>query len=329
MKTLYIYIISVLAITIFLSCEREDELRNAGLTYNLIEDIRPNLNIFDPGNGETNYFTGCLDAYNNWEIVIVGKTSNNKKIIKGYSKELNKENTSWNGGADFPNFVSEECDVYFIISANQDTISSTLVEIKSALDYSNKGCIVADFSSGKYTVNGSYMEAGEAVENKVNTNMGSYYSFIGNDLNSNWFIGTIKFQDYTGAIHFETETNNIEDLYFNVFVYGTGENSTAINVEFQEDDADDNNLGVYNDASDDTWGYGPIKPTWNGWKLISFKLSECSRSTQAAYGGSGNGIQEVDRIMYVQFVLGADDSAIPATAKFAFPIFTKGAPFKL
>lgn len=321
MKALNIYIVTVLSSLSLASCEREDELRNAGLNLDLVTELAASKSTINAANGESMTLTAELSAVTNWEIHLVGQATGLTRTLSGNSDVIEQE---WDGASDVPGMNNEAVKAYLILPSESDTLSSTDVNITDGKDYSSTGVLVADFASGDAVVVPGYVEPGEGV---TDAQFGYYYEFSGIDNGANWFIGTVKFSPPSGDAHFPISTEDPEEVYLNMFVHGTGSSTTNINIDLQEDDNGDG--GNYQDAADDTWGYGSIVPDWTGWKLVSVKLSEFNRSTQAAFGGSGNAVQEVNYIKHMQIVLGTNDPTETATARFAYPIFTIGSPFSL
>lgn len=318
MKSIQLTIL-LLAGTLLYSCERDAELRNAGLTVSIDAPLATSQSSIDIDQAENIQITAQLTAISSWTVQIVGQSTSLRKTFTGNGDTID---LTWNGSSDVPGLNNETANIYLLTNGGNDTLSLTSVEVSGSYSYSDHGAVIADFVAGQANVAVGYVEPGESI---LMQKQAFYYDFTGIDASENWFIGTVKFSPYTGDDHFDISSTDPSNVYLNLFVYGTGSTSTNINIDLQEDDNGDG--GAFADASDDAWTYGSIVPSWDGWQLVSIKLSEFNRSTQAAFGGSGNGVQEINYIKHFQVVLGSTVPTDTAVAKIAYPIFTEGSPF--
>ncbi len=133
-------------------------------------------------------------------------------------------------------------------------------------------------------------------------------------------------------------------IYFNVYVYGHGPDSKAtVNLEFHESDASNprntivggkkdcntpNTVGAFghDPCSDDGWVYA-IPIDFVGWRMISVKYSDFSRSPSLPNGGSGNGVKEPGRLARIQMGVVSRPAFAVANAIFDYPVISYGAPF--
>jgi hypothetical protein len=133
-------------------------------------------------------------------------------------------------------------------------------------------------------------------------------------------------------------------IYFNVYVYGQGTNSKAtVNLEFHESDASNpkntqpggkkdcntpNTVGAFghDPCTDDGWVYA-IPVNFTGWKLVSVKYSDCTRSVSVPNGGNGDGVMEPSRLARLQMGVVANPAFANATVMFDYPVISYGAPF--
>lgn len=126
------------------------------------------------------------------------------------------------------------------------------------------------------------------------------------------------------------EGSTIDNLYFNVFVYGNGDKS-KINYTIKEDDNQD---GAYQDGLGDESYEKSIVVDFKGWKLFSFPYSSFGK---AAYRDpvdgvvkthqSGNEHQDISNIIQVQFGLVASDKLKKAQMIIDVPSVSVGQPF--
>ena len=139
----------------------------------------------------------------------------------------------------------------------------------------------------------------------------------GNDANGNGWSGDIL-NRYPGTLLSKTGSYPIDsginpsDLFFNLFVYGTGAEGTTIEFQVYEIDRDTIPLDTRKDINDwiiggqemespinlaynDVWIFDiPVK--WEGWKLVSIPYSEFRAKSDMGKGGNGNRIRESFRI---------------------------------
>lgn len=159
------------------------------------------------------------------------------------------------------------------------------------------------------------------------------YHMAGRDANNTYFIEGIRvvasYQKQPPSPYYLSTgfpSLNPDSLYFNVFVYGTGNTTTRGSISVQEDDNKD---GVYTDGtvpSEDSWEYD-FEIDWQGWKLVSARYSDFSLSKDPKYGGSGNGVRQLDRVKQITFNLLSDLPGNMADYYLDYPILTSGESF--
>lgn len=130
-------------------------------------------------------------------------------------------------------------------------------------------------------------------------------------------------------------------IYLNVYVYGQGTDSKAtVNLEFHESDASNpsnsptkkecggNTVGAFghDPCTDDGW-VSAVPVNFTGWRLISVKYSDCTRSVSVPNGGSGDGVQEPTRLARIQVGVVATPAFATANVLFDYPTVSYGAPF--
>ncbi|MDF2457514.1 MAG: hypothetical protein K0R51_3507, partial [Cytophagaceae bacterium] len=116
------------------------------------------------------------------------------------------------------------------------------------------------------------------------------------------------------------------DVWFNVYVYGSGDLNAGLDLEFHEADLPGDN--AYDGKVDDSWNYH-LELKHTGWKLISFKYADLTLSNNPDLGGHGNKKMEPNRFRHVAFVLLKKlNPNAPVEVFIDYPIFTYGAPFK-
>jgi hypothetical protein len=149
---------------------------------------------------------------------------------------------------------------------------------------------------------------------------------------SDYFIGGAGLPSAPKG-HLYDLDSNANNVYFNIYVYGTGDPNSKLVINFDEDD----NLNDTADAGgqvdnyvifEDEYSWG-IQVDWKGWKLVSTKYSDLQLSADGVKAKSkhGNGIQEPHLISKIGFVLLSTAKGGKASVRFDFATFTMGKPF--
>ena len=95
------------------------------------------------------FFQAEFSKVMNWKITIEGNISGSRKEIFGYSKDLNIQNSTWNGNTTIlPFFVSENCDVTLSF-VESDTTFSTQLYVSGPKQYNDEeSVLITDFEGG-------------------------------------------------------------------------------------------------------------------------------------------------------------------------------------
>jgi hypothetical protein len=118
-----------------------------------------------------------------------------------------------------------------------------------------------------------------------------------------------------------------DNVWANIYLYGTGDPNTLVNFELQEEDFDGTSPGYT--GTDDDGFVATINAGHVGWKLFSFKYSSLLPSGAKDFGGSGNKIHEPHNLKFLVVVLlKANNPDKPVEIYFDYPIITVGGPFK-
>jgi hypothetical protein len=158
-----------------------------------------------------------------------------------------------------------------------------------------------------------------------------------------FFVGGI--QHRKAGFFFPTWTDP-NKIYFNLYVYGSGNKNGRLSLEFHEADLSNNGtkpkgecqppntpgsptVGIdeHDRCTDDAW---VIQVPFDhvGWKLISVKYADMLPNASLDNGGSGNKIKEPTRVHRIQIgVLSLPTPGKNITAYFDFPVLSYGAPF--
>lgn len=118
-------------------------------------------------------------------------------------------------------------------------------------------------------------------------------------------------------------SENPTDVWFNIYAYGTGDESSEVYFTMFEKDYDApiaSSGGITDDGIQ-------IKITFEhqGWKLVSFKYSDIPFKTYNAL--TGNNKREPNRITILDIALQSTTQGGTAKAMIDFPIITQGGPF--
>ena len=165
------------------------------------------------------------------------------------------------------------------------------------------------------------------------------YMLYGTDYNFDYFIAGIKAQTTwvyqgtspvfsspsQGGIPYTAFPSNAhpDSLWFNIYIYGTGDVISQFHWNIEEDDNGDH---VHYDTSEDVYYY-EITTSHTGWKLISVPYSDMLTSPSPKNGGKGNHIQEPRRITAIGLQVLSSPPGQTAKVIFDYPTITLGKPY--
>jgi hypothetical protein len=331
---------------IFGSCHRDKEM--IGPEYIATPtDFYVKLNSFKASASSVNfessqvYFNADFSSKVTWFITIRGLKSGAVKKISGLSSMLNSSNTTWNGSHDDLNFFQmNENAVAELSFLGSSLVLRDTIAILRAKKYNSQGVVIADDASvttfegfeGTYNFNsptwtyGVFSDPGELIFGGLDSITPQFqgrhaFTIHGNDVNQNFFIGGLKrVLSVSEYLSIPADPNNV---YVNIFLYGTGNPNSYVNYTFEESDS---GMGAHIPNKDDAYQY-QFSVSHTGWKLFYVKYSQLSRSTNASYGGSGNGIREPNKLRNVAFNLISSPAGSNVKVTFDMPIITFGQPF--
>jgi hypothetical protein len=270
-----------------------------------------------------------------WTLTIKGQKSGAFRQIKGISKGFT--NVRWNGSHDGIAFFRKGEQATATLSFYGTTYTSAIT-----IDITD----VPDFTlCGQFPQNGDFEDTSKihfpnwarfnvaeqgvdsmAIDyngNVVPAIQGKKYYYIKGLGTQAVFVDGIQ---YVGPM-MPALPATPDNVWVNMFIYGTGNANTAVDIEYQEADADGTNFG-YTGTDDDAF-VAHITVDHVGWKLFSFKYSSLVPSANANFGGSGNKIHEPSTLMSFDLVLlKKSDPNSPVEVYFDYPIITVGGPFK-
>lgn len=163
----------------------------------------------------------------------------------------------------------------------------------------------------------------DRLGNLITAVQGRNYYYMGGFGDSPSFVTGLEYLSMASTPITSADPNNV---WFNVYVYGSGDINAGLDIEFHEADLPGD--GGYTGKIDDSWIYH-LELKHTGWKLLSFKYADLAISTNPDLGGHGNKIMESNRLREVAFVLLKKlKPNAPVEVFIDYPIFTYGAPFK-
>ncbi len=313
------------------------ELQDIFGEFEVLEPLSQDKTEVDFSIGESVEFTAQISIRTPWRLVIRNASTGARKIIEGNAKDISGDVARWNGSVTFAPLFMEGDVVQATLSFTEFPDASMMsdpITITGSRPLPTGGVLVADFEMDNPGLEAfsefSFEETKNGVDSLFPAAIGERYWFMdGRDNNGSVFVcGLLASAEATqGTSVFELNNENPASVYFNVFVFGTGQPSTTLVIDFQEDDNLD---GVYSPTQEGTYNITfPID--WTGWRLLSFPLSETTLSTNGGLGNiDANGAKEIDRIINLQFILlselGQNDNAVSLGLDHA--IFTVNTPFE-
>lgn len=291
---------------------------------------------------DTANFNASFSDPVSWILTIEGQASGAKKEYRSVGDGITGSKARWQGRHDEAHFfrAGEKAVATLSFFGTSTTWSDTLT-IEGTRNYKSYGFFPegADFEDPDAI---SYPEWAAFDQESAEQGVGRtqrtldgklvtavqgerYYYMRDQPLKDAQFIDGIRI-DSLESSNFPSIPSNPEEVWVNIYVYGTGNDNVQFNFEFHEADADDPEPG-HQQPSDDSY-IANISGDHTGWQLFSFKYSNLSASGAAEYGGSGNGVHEPHRIERIQFgLLKSNDNSERVEVFFDFPIITIGGPF--
>ncbi len=270
-----------------------------------------------------------------WTLTITGQTSGAFHKLKGISNGFT--DLVWTGNHDGVVFFRKGENAVATLSFFGTSYTSSIsIAITQVPDYTTCGtfALYGDFESpvnvtfpnwAKFNVSEQGVDS-MAVDfngNIVPSVQGKNYFYIRGLGTQQVFVDGIQ---YIGSIT-PVLPSDPTTVWVNMFIYGTGNPNTAVELEYQESDIDGTSNG-YSGTDDDAF-VAKIDVNHVGWKLFSFQYSKLVPSLNADFGGSGNKIHEPNRLRSFDLILlKKSNPDAPVEVYFDYPIITVGGPFK-
>lgn len=144
------------------------------------------------------------------------------------------------------------------------------------------------------------------------------------------FSGGVALDFRGNSAYLGLDSENGNEVYFNIYVYGEGQEDSFLQLSITEDDCSINcDQCQRNDLCfDQDVIFHDVDLSHTGWKLISIRYSDFMFSTYGDQPGNrkGNTIYEPDETLIFAFSIFSQDGE-SKRAIFDFPFFTVGKPF--
>jgi hypothetical protein len=250
------------------------------------------------------YFKANFSESVSWTITVKGQKSGATKVITGLSDSIYIGNSLWTGGPTSTRlFIKGETAVATLSILGYTpttplTASFTIFKVKP---YNNKiyngvnYLLIDDFDAGAHPLASVTPDLKDlnvvfTTDSVVAVNGTLSYSLSGNDANWNSYLGAIAMQnlaELTGSI----SVQDADQLYANIYIYGTGTPQTSIAIELFENEHGVPPTGTLDLSVTDAY-IVHIPVSWVGWKLVSVPYSSFKKAPDPKSGGNGNGKME-------------------------------------
>lgn len=319
------YLIIALSLVLFAACTKDNiegpELQDIFGEFAVVQELSSDRTTVDFSAGETVSFTAELTIRTDWTLHIIGETSGAKKEINGRERVINQDIARWNGTISFaPLFGEEDCITYMTFEDHPDTLFGPNITVTGVKPEDNVDILISDFETNtgwgtfaeaaatNQNVSGSYfvqdpVNVGEFLS--VNAPEGSrHWRMTANNMNSVFICGAnttaAGSQDAEADNYFSIGTNNPDNVYINLLLFGLGDGNTRCSIGLQEDDNLD---GTYDRFTEGTYNT-TILVDWQGWKVVSIPLSNFQLSTVGGFGNNdATGQQDIGRIISMEVLL--------------------------
>tara|TARA_A100001015_G_scaffold308063_1_gene405034 strand:- start:10003 stop:10992 length:990 start_codon:yes stop_codon:yes gene_type:complete len=325
-------IIIIITVLLLMSCERENDILGPSLNdiygeFNIIEKLDISNRNVDFENSQIVYFTAEFSKTVDWQIKIKGNISGAEKIINGYSRIINENNSLWDGSTtNLPFFKIEDCNVELYIPSDSLFFYDNNLTILSTKVFD--GLIVADFENGLNPNWIPFVQAGTNMSfNIINDNApeGNSYYDMGGDVDWDWLIGMIDFPASAYGQNTFNLNDNPDQVYFNLLLYLPENliNPPLVLFQFKEDDNLDNE---FTPGIEDMYSI-ELREFKLGWQIISIKYSDLlTLSNGATVEPDGDGIMNPDKLNMISMLFLAQQGAGYSQVYVDYLIFTESQP---
>ncbi len=256
-----------------------------------------------------------------------------KSLTSGAIKKMTITGTeiseSWRGGHQGNQFFNtgDVCTVELSVYGAEDILRDTIV-INQGYDFKADNVynlFPNGFEDAGATGDWWFSSVATVTDASIKPIQGKQYiKFEGKAASGSVYIGGGSYgawsSDPIKLVSGESAPENPDDVYFNVYAYGTGDTETELFITMFEDD------GKQGEAKNTDDGI-QIKVTFEheGWKLLNFKYSDIPFKTYNAT--TGNNVREPHRFVLLDIALQTTTAGGYGKAIIDFPIITVGEPF--
>lgn len=269
-------------------------------------------------------------------LTIEGLESKAQKQFVNTASQLTSSNTTWKGGQDEPvsTFFKEgekvvvKLEAYGTSDVYYDTIVIEKAQAFADISTDMKGANL-NFDPGSASTFTWWIKAGvgDLEDSSLPKIDDQYLVMEGTAPSNSVYVGGASYGGWNGPyikqMNGDPLSSDPSQLYFNIYVYGTGDTDSELYFNFYEADGDH----VGSNAKTDDAVQLKIVPSHKGWKLLSYKYSDLPFSTYAPGGGSGNKIHEPHKIALIDIALQATSQGGSAKVVVDYPFFTINQPF--
>jgi hypothetical protein len=355
-KNKYFFVgIAVALVAGGVGCQKHKEFSGAEIAeaqdgFGLTSEFVATSNLVDLGVDETIGFSAAFNQRVSWELVVEGLNSGATMTFAGIGEYFVAENVIFDGRSTSERFfMSDEYVVAKLMVSGADTVFTIdSIETVRAYSYHRK-----EYNGVKHIVVDNFETAGgykyspvslavstDALDSDVDFKGGENvviegnrsFKMSGQDDNNNGWVGGMNSENLVDFYLFSSENQllidsgiNPEDLYFNIYIYGTGIESTAVQLKVYEYDhktfmqgdtveaplasREDMRFAIYqageqgppiaktpyDQSINDGWIFD-ISIDWTGWKMVSIPYSSFRAANEFGAGAAGDRIKESWRI---------------------------------
>ena len=329
-----IIVIALIALSC-ISCEN-DEMRGQKIGYaskdfQVERSLSTSTETVDFIADQSVLFSTTFNEEVQYTLTIVGLSSGATKQITGLSKELL---VNWKGNATLTFFKEEQVTVSLSVLGVEGVLDTKTLQIKKT--YQPEGVQIANFELGG-TKAGCWFPGKNSIDCNVTFTPevlleGKYAHLVKGisvDKPGDQFVGLASIDPRSGinktGRYFTAPTTNSDSLYFNIFIYGTGDDNVAMFIKFMQDD--DGN-GSHESDRENGFEMQLKNLSHVGWKLFSFPYSSVPLGGNTGFGGNGDGIHRPDKIQKIELGLWAlKNTNEPVQFIYDYAVFTANKPF--
>jgi hypothetical protein len=324
-----------------------------------VNKTNPNFMLSNKKVGVPLFFSATFNEDVSWTVTVSSDDSGAEMKIKGKGKVIDINNGWWQGESSNGRFFStyDTCYAKLNVLGLDTTYSlSKKIIILKTLSYDLrtvdgvKYYVIDDFEKATVGMAGVSADAADKGTPKYGKSSAysvegkNCYHMEGTDINKNGWLISLNHEALVemakkGNANDNISTANPDELYFNVYIRGTGKSNSAIELKAYEVDSADSkqdlitilNGGYLYDAaaqaSNDGWIYD-IVIDWEGWKLVSVPYSKFKPASDLKTGGNGNRVKEPWKITAMAVsLLSYPMPGMEVSADIDFVVVSEGGPF--